>query len=587
MKHEQSNTEMNNLRKAFEVEKAHLEYLFEGLQEAIVLVDNQGMIQKCNRAFETLFGYSAEEVLGRNLDDLVAPGEFNDEARSITTSVLSGSSKLLETVRRMKDGTLIDVSILAAPVTVEDSIVGHYAIYRDISESKRADHLLNQEKAYLEHLFEGLQEAIVLVDNEGVIRRANKEFETLFGHSVGDALGRNIDDLIAPGELHKEARLITDSVISGGKQLVETVRKRKDGSHIDVSVLASPISVDGSQEGYYGIYRDISESKRAAERLAMSRWRIEMLHSTARKLDSCVSEKEVYHITLTAASEILDFNLSSISTVRKDGLVPSTFSSPAVAGMLKSHRFTPGKDLAGKSFMERRTLLSAQLPEEHFMVFEADGNESSLLIASPIGEYGVFTGFGTEDDLIDDEQVTLLELLLSYSSEAVKRIRLLEELRNQAIHDPLTGLFNRNFFKHVIQKETERSIRYHHSIGIVMVDINRFKDVNDRYGHQRGDEVLKQVATSLNRALRKSDAIIRYGGDEFLIILPESKGDIQVVIQRLREVVSGIKIGDSYDDFSITLSIGAVLWKPGDGISIDSALSEADALMYVDKKSQH
>jgi len=231
--------------------------------------------------------------------------------------------------------------------------------------------------------------------------------------------------------------------------------------------------------------------------------------------------------------------------------------------------------------MRKKTLLTDRLPEEDESVFKADGY--ILQIAAPIGEYGVFLGFRTDDRRIEDEQISLLELLLNYSSEAIKRIRLVDELREQAIHDPLTGLYNRNYFDQIIQKVTEKASSGKHSVGIVMIDIDRFKLVNDRLGHQRGDDILKMVANALRTVLRKEDAIFRYGGDEFLAILHQSEGYTPRVIQRFREAVSGI---DSGSDIRLTLSIGAVLWQPGEEVSIDTALSNADALMYEDKQKK-
>jgi len=572
---------LSNLRKAFEKERAHLTHLFQCLTEAIVLVDKKGIVEKVNTEFLELFGYASGEVLGQSIDNLIAPGDLNRNAANITALVISGHKQLIETRRCRKDGRMIDVSVLASPISVEGTLVGYYGVYHDISERKNAELLLRQEKAYLEHLFQGLQEAIVLVDKDGIIQRANREFESLFGYPVHEVLGKCIDDLVAPEDYNREAKGITGSVISGDSKLIETKRRRMDGKLIDVSVLASPISVEGSLEGYYGIYRDITERKKAVETLARSRWRIEKLHSIARQLDCCSSETESYNITLSAASSLLDFPVSSIAVVRKDSLTPIAFSDPVLEEILTNHRFSPGSSLIGRSFMRKKTLLTDRLPEEDESVFKADGY--ILQIAAPIGEYGVFLGFRTDDRRIEDEQISLLELLLNYSSEAIKRIRLVDELREQAIHDPLTGLYNRNYFDQIIQKVTEKASSGKHSVGIVMIDIDRFKLVNDRLGHQRGDDILKMVANALRTVLRKEDAIFRYGGDEFLAILHQSEGYTPRVIQRFREAVSGI---DSGSDIRLTLSIGAVLWQPGEEVSIDTALSNADALMYEDKQKK-
>ena len=115
------------LLKALEAEKAYLEMLFEGLQEGIVMVDSRGTIQRVNREFERLFGYSSDEAVGQSIDDLVAPDELNEEARGVTSAVVTGHKQILETKRYSKDGSVLDVSVLASPISLGDLVVGYYA----------------------------------------------------------------------------------------------------------------------------------------------------------------------------------------------------------------------------------------------------------------------------------------------------------------------------------------------------------------------------------------------------------------------------------------------------------------------------
>ena len=574
------------LLKALEEEKAYLEMLFEGLQEGIVMVDSSGIIQRVNREFERLFGYSSDEAVGKSIDDLVAPDELNEEARGITSAVVTGHKQILETKRHGKDGTVLNVSVLASPISVDDRVVGYYGIYRDITGRKEAESDLRRQKALLEQLFESAQEGIVMVANDGTILNGNGEFLRMFGYELEEIKDRNIDEIITSEDSHDEAIDITERVSSGLRVSFETARTRKDGSKIEVSLLASPIVIDGLQVAFYGIYRDITERNRATESLNRSRRRIESLHGIARDLAKCDSEKKVYNCVISAACMVLDFPACSISVTRKDKLVPAFFSTPDLAE-LQRESFLPGSGLAGRSFLLRKTLVEPDDTFENQSSHEVINSSYLPLIGSPVGTSGVFTGFGNTSDRIEDEQANLLELLLGHASEAVNRIRLHHELRAQAIHDPLTGVHNRHYFDEAIEKEVERARRYNHSIGIVMIDIDNFKEVNDRFGHQKGDEVLCAVAGNLEKVVRKTDSVIRYGGDEFLLFLPETAEGTGRVVERLRDELYDLQEISSSMEFPITLSIGSAIWDPGSDISIHEILTKADDLMYECKKEHH
>jgi PAS domain S-box-containing protein len=140
----------------------------------------------------------------------------------------------------------------------------------EIKERKQAEDAIQVEKAYLEQLFESAQEAIVMVDNDDTISHVNSDFTRVFGYARDEALGKSIDDLIAPPDLRDEAVSVTKRAAKGQRVALETIRQRKDGVLIDVSVLASPIIVGSEQVGRYGIYRDITKRKQAEEGLRES-----------------------------------------------------------------------------------------------------------------------------------------------------------------------------------------------------------------------------------------------------------------------------------------------------------------------------
>jgi PAS domain S-box-containing protein len=173
-----------------------------------------------------------------------------------------------ETIRRRKDGSRVHVSLLAVPISVPGGQIAEYAIYRDMTKHRMVEGELAKQRAHLDELFETVPEAIALVDLTDAIVRVNREFSKIFGYSRDEAVGRPLNELVAPGELREEAEEFTKLVTGRGETLnLETIRGRKDGSRFPVSILAVPVSIGGSQVAEYAIYRDITERKRAEQEL--------------------------------------------------------------------------------------------------------------------------------------------------------------------------------------------------------------------------------------------------------------------------------------------------------------------------------
>lgn len=287
-------------RKALQVHKDYFENLFQNSPEAIAFLDKDGHVIRVNQPFTGLFGFSQEECEGRHLDEFLVPPERTDEARRVTERARQGLLNSFETVRVAKDGTPVDVQAQGTPVYSEGGRIGEYFLYRDIRDRKAAERALEKEKAFLEQLYDNAPEGIIVTDNNGRIRRANRAFIELFGYTREELAGREVDDLIVPDGLREEAADFTVRADKGEKVAFEGARHRKDGRLLDVSFLGVPILSGEGQLGVYAIYRDIS-SKKAAERallahredlrLSLDRmdraWRqtIEVLSSTAEARD--------------------------------------------------------------------------------------------------------------------------------------------------------------------------------------------------------------------------------------------------------------------------------------------------------------
>lgn len=160
-----------------------------------------------------------------------------------------------------------------------------------------------------------------------------------------------------------------------------------------------------------------------------------------------------------------------------------------------------------------------------------------------------------------------------------------EELLRLAATDPLTGAFNRREFTSIADREALRSSRYHHPLSILMFDIDYFKRLNDTYGHAAGDKALQRFTTLCCNALRNVDIFGRWGGEEFVALLPET--DIEgasIIAERLRKIVNDNVLIYNDQKINFTVSIGVAQYKDGE-TTIDVPLGRADSAVYDAKKT--
>jgi PAS domain S-box-containing protein len=238
-------------------QKRYLESLLEISPTAVVITDLEARIVSWNPAAEELFGYSAEEAMGRNLDGLVATGpELHDEAVGISETAARGERVQVITRRARRDGSPVDVELLMAPVTVGEHHVGFYCIYHDVTE-------VQQQKRWLESVLRLSPTAIITIDQFTKVTSWNPGAERLFGYSADEAMGSHLDDLVAKTpELHEEAARYSAERVGGKELRVITRRTRKDGSLVDVELLAAPVLIGGERVGHSVIYHDVGEIQR-------------------------------------------------------------------------------------------------------------------------------------------------------------------------------------------------------------------------------------------------------------------------------------------------------------------------------------
>ena len=186
--------------------------------------------------------------------------------------------------------------------------------------------------------------------------------------------------------------------------------------------------------------------------------------------------------------------------------------------------------------------------------------------------------------LIEEARNELINLSSDFMLQLFEQNKLIQSLSEQTMRDGLTDLLNFHAFHDSLDKEIQRAKRYKHHLGLIMADIDHFKDINDTYGHLAGDHILKAVAKFFKDFLRTSDIVARYGGEEFAIILPEtSKSHTIIVAERLREAIDSMTIEYENRNISVSLSFGISCLEPSKQISNTELIKEADAALYQAK----
>jgi len=195
---------------------------------------------------------------------------------------------------------------------------------------------------------------------------------------------------------------------------------------------------------------------------------------------------------------------------------------------------------------------------------------------------GVITLSKLGTNQFDEDSLRLLEIIAAQAAIAFDRARLYEELRAEAITDPLTKLYNRRYLLERFREEKARAIRNQHTLAAMMLDIDKFKPVNDTFGHDAGDVVLQDLASVIRMVVRAEDIVTRYGGEEFCILLPEIPAeDAERVAERLRAVIERHHLPQAAGVQSITVSVGMSLFSPDDvGVEL---FSRSDLAMYAVK----
>jgi len=547
-------TERREMEEGLKEKEATLSTIMETIRDAIVMLDGQGNVAFWNPAAEQLFGYSREEILGKDLHRLIVPDECLYQAynKAFKHFQLTGEGnaigKTIELKAKHKDGRELNVELSLSALRIKEAwhTVG---IVRDISERKKVqEELENSRKQYLE-LAENAPVGIVRCDLEGNIIYANQKTLDILG-SPGIEETKKINLLTFPLLVkYGFSRELEQCLQNNKAGIYEMNYESKWGKKVWLRVHVKPLVKRNAVAGAQIIIDDITERKQLEEANRQKEERFRLM------LEGIPSPAWL----VTRERRILAQNKSAASLF---GTKVGDYCWKGIHG-------------------------GEYLPDEYREVFEKNG--------SPLP--GTKCYFCRGDEALDkkapiESEVELdgsiwdmwwiplgEDFYLHYASDVTKYKKMEEKLRLLSIIDPLTSAYNRRFFRQKLEEEIERAKRNGSKFSLIMLDIDHFKSINDRFGHNAGDLVLKSLAEMIKDRIRKIDILARWGGEEFIILLPDTTvKNAARLAEELREKLSQI---DILDVGRVTASFGVTGYCLGD--TVDTLVDKADNIMYEAK----
>jgi len=486
---------------------------------------------------------------------------------------------------RERDGGARTVSFSGVPIIDEAfGFSGYRGVARDITGERHAEAAL---RAVIE------RSPIYTFDLDGIVTMWNAAAARMFGWSEAEAVGQFLpfvqeekrEEFAALRERYRRGEMLTNA---------ELLRRRRDGAFIEISVSTALLhDAAGRPTGVVEMALDISERKQVERRGAME-------HAVARILaESSNAPEAIPQILQTICAALgLDYGafwMYSKKTQRVKCVdvwtVPALAGTEFVAWTRRTHHTPGSRGLVRRTWHDKTPTWIADLTNDDSFDRAALARAVGLRTAFtfPImieGECpGVMEFFSFNARQPDEGLLQTIQATGSQIGQFWQRKEAEEHIRHLAYYDALTGLANRSLFQQHLDGALVRAQRHGRQFGILYVDLDGFKNVNDSLGHAAGDRLLREIARRLQSGVRASDTLTRQGGDEFIVLLEElgATEGAATVARHLLEAIAQPVLIDGHE-CRVTASIGISTY-PADGADAQTLLQRADAAMYRAKEA--
>ncbi len=482
-------------------------------------VDQSGTYTYVNPSVKNVLGYEPEEIVVSYFYDYNPEdrrGEFRDSVLEVfrRQEVIESLANPVIT----REGEVLWVSTSAYPIFEEDgTLKGYRGSDTDINETYLNQRALENREEFLSKILKTTQEGFWMVNTEGRIEMANEAYSRMTGYSLAELNQMAINDLEAE-ENPEETRGRIEKILKDGSDRFESRHQRKDGSIFDVEVTINMMG--GENPTFICFCRDITEAKRAKQ----------ILHN----------ERELFKTTLFSVGD------GVISTDREGRVVVINEVASQLTG------WSP-EEAVGRSLDEvfnlinEHTLETIENPAREAIktgrTFELESH--TLLISKGGFKIAIEDSAAPIKDL--EGNITGAVIVFRDFTQKKEKQRQVEYL---SFHDYLTGLYNRRYLEDaMVRLDTSRNLPF----TLMVMDVNGLKLINDAFGHDAGDQLLKTVALTLKQSTRSDDIVARTGGDEFVILLPNTDDE---GARRMRDRIVEATGNAGFESVIVSVAIG-------------------------------
>ncbi len=599
------------------------EMILTSAGEGIFGLDQEGNATFINPAALEMTGYESGELLGQKIHEIIhyqkADGtRYPTEECPIYRTIRYGEvQRVVDDLFWTKAGQLLPVEYVTTPIRENGVLVGAVGVFRDITERKAAEEALSKNYRELQETAQQLEQSrntLQLIIESVPLRVFWKDSDlrylgcnTLFARDAGLS---HPQQLLGKDDFAMGWKEQADLYRTDDRQIMESRRPKINkiepqttptGAAIWLSTSKVPLQMpNGEVFGVLGIYEEITERKLAEEALAR-------LNDNLRGM---VAETEERNRQMTLLNEMGDelqacqFSEEAYQVIRN--FMPKFF--PTLAGGAL-YMLNNSKNLFQEVVVWGKSLVLEKVfaPDECWalrrgrlhLVNDPVAEMSCRHVPQPLqagylcvplmaqGEaMGILhlqaTGLIPSD--FKEPTVHIAATLGEGMALALANLKLRETLRSQAIRDPLTGLFNRRYLEETLERELHRVKRLGSSLGVVMMDLDHFKEYNDTHGHEGGDAMLSAVGSLIKTHCREEDIPCRYGGEEFLLILSGASSEVTLGrAEKLRQAVKELQIQHRGQYINpTTMSLGVAVF-PDQGATGEDLIRAADNALYLAK----
>jgi diguanylate cyclase (GGDEF)-like protein/PAS domain S-box-containing protein len=555
------------LEEAIQKSERRFRALMENSSDALTILNEIAEVVYEGPNNINLTGYAQGERYGKNVwasvhpDDLPMMIEALKRVAARPFHQEKAETRLFTKSHRLWWAEITGTNLLQHP-----DVQGIVLNYHDITERKLTEQVLSESEIRFRDLFEIAPIAYLTLDRQGNCIDFNTGLCNLLRYSPDELLDRPFKDLYAP-EMHPDFLTMFTRFQEEGTINCETRLQTKDHSLLDV-VMDGRIqhNSSGEFEKAHCTFYDITERKRNAALLQASEARFRALFEQMHEGIFIFNPDGSHRMANDRAAEMLGCTLDELQAV----------SFNDIFGELSLSKLGENWGLMQRLPMYETVVVRKNgelLPVEVSLEMVRDRQARPLHIQSVVRDI-------SKRKQVEEE---LLRSNLRLNEQLKLVSRLTDQLQEQSLRDPLTGLYNRRHLNEFLPREIMRAKRKQSRVSVIIGDVDHFKSINDSYGHLAGDEVLKTTAAILTESLRGSDIVCRYGGEEFLLILPEADSlPAARRAEQIRQKCADTLFQHKGLTIRITISFGVATY-PDHAQNLDDLLNKADKALYISK----